>query len=125
MTGVLVLVLLAVSLVCSFYGVKLSVWTAALGTVLVLFGLSGNVPLTGLLITAAVVAIITVPLNVIAWRREFLSTPVLKQYLRMLPKLSDTEQVALDAGTVGWEGELFAGNPNWRTLNFTLHDRRE
>ena len=116
MTGLLVLSLLAVSLVCAFYGARLIVWTAALATVLVLFGISGNVPLTGLLITAAVAAVITVPLNVLGWRREFLSKPVLKQYLRMLPKISDTEQVALDAGTVGWEGELFAGNPNWRKL---------
>lgn len=116
MTGLLVLSLLAVSLICAFYGVKLNLWTAALGAVIVLFGLSGNVPLTGLLITAVVVAIITVPLNVVAWRREFLSAHVLKFYRRMLPSLSDTEQVALDAGTVGWEGELFAGNPDWRKL---------
>ena len=30
--------------------------------------------------------------------------------------MSETEQVALDAGTVGWEGELFAGKPNWQLL---------
>ena len=34
----------------------------------------------------------------------------------MLPELSETEKVALEAGTVGWEGELFGGNPNWRKL---------
>ena len=37
-------------------------------------------------------------------------------YRKMLPTLSETEQVALEAGTVGWEGELFAGNPDWDTL---------
>ena len=30
--------------------------------------------------------------------------------------MSETEQVALEAGTVGWEGELFAGKPNWQLL---------
>ena len=34
----------------------------------------------------------------------------------MLPDISETEQVALDAGTVGWEGELFAGRPDWKLL---------
>jgi len=34
----------------------------------------------------------------------------------MLPDLSETEQVALDAGTVGWGGELFAGHPDWNLL---------
>ncbi len=30
--------------------------------------------------------------------------------------MSETEQVALQAGTVGWEGELFAGKPDWQIL---------
>ncbi len=34
----------------------------------------------------------------------------------MLPKVSETEQVAIDAGTVWWEGELFTGAPNWNRL---------
>ncbi|HKJ17847.1 MAG TPA: acyl-CoA dehydrogenase [Xanthomonadales bacterium] len=103
-------------MICAFYGINLKLWTLGLAAVLVIFGMSGVVPLAGLLIVAAVTAIIIVPLNVPTWRRDFLSAPVLKQYRRMLPSISDTEQVALDAGTVGWEGELFAGNPNWKHL---------
>ena len=34
----------------------------------------------------------------------------------MLPSLSDTEAVALEAGTVGWEGQLFSGTPDWKQL---------
>src|SRR5690606_4388689 len=30
--------------------------------------------------------------------------------------LSETEQVALEAGTVGFEGELFSGRPDWQVL---------
>jgi len=30
-----------------------------------------------------------------------------------LPKISDTERTALEAGTVWVDGELFSGNPNW------------
>jgi acyl-CoA dehydrogenase len=33
-----------------------------------------------------------------------------------LPPLSETEQQALHAGTVGWEAELFSGRPNWKYL---------
>ncbi len=116
MTGLLILALIAASMVCAFYGVSLKLWTASLAIVLVAFFLSGSVPFAGLLLVTAVVALITVPLNVPAWRREFLSLPVLKQYRRMLPSISETEQIALDAGTVGWEGELFAGNPDWKRL---------
>ena len=33
-----------------------------------------------------------------------------------MPQVSQTEQEALDAGTVGWDGELFSGNPHWKQL---------
>jgi acyl-CoA dehydrogenase len=112
----LFLALLATSLACAFYGVTLGMWTAAMAAVVVVFGLSGSVSWVGLIVTALVLAAIAVPLNLSAWRREYLSAPMLRQYLRMLPGLSDTEQVALDAGTVGWEGELFAGKPDWQKL---------
>src|SRR5699024_8847102 len=41
----------------------------------------------------------------------------------MTPQISETEQAALDAGTVGFEGELFAGNPRWsRFVKKPLHE---
>ena len=41
---------------------------------------------------------------------------LLKIFRRILPKVSQTEQEALDAGTIWWEGELFSGGPNWYKL---------
>jgi acyl-CoA dehydrogenase len=35
----------------------------------------------------------------------------------MVPSMSKTEQDALEAGNVWWEGELFSGMPDWRKLN--------
>ncbi len=34
-----------------------------------------------------------------------------------MPPISDTEQEALDAGTVWWEAELFRGSPDWKQLH--------
>lgn len=47
---------------------------------------------------------------------EFLINPLIKQIQNKLPKISATEQEALDAGTVGWDGELFSGSPQWDKL---------
>jgi acyl-CoA dehydrogenase len=57
-----------------------------------------------------------VALNLTDVRRERLTRPMLKMYRKMLPSMSRTEREALEAGTVWWEGELFAGVPKWRKL---------
>jgi acyl-CoA dehydrogenase len=50
------------------------------------------------------------------WRRRWLTGLLLKRFRLVLPRLSETEQQALDAGTVGWEGALFSGRPDWSHL---------
>src|SRR5699024_5887614 len=49
-------------------------------------------------------------------RRQYITAPLLKKFAKVTPTLSDTEQTALEAGTVGFEGELFSGKPKWKTL---------
>ncbi|MDE2365408.1 MAG: acyl-CoA dehydrogenase [Betaproteobacteria bacterium] len=49
-------------------------------------------------------------------RRALVSNRLLKVFRRILPQVSQTEQEALDAGTVWWEGDLFSGRPNWNKL---------
>ncbi|RPH99611.1 MAG: acyl-CoA dehydrogenase [Lysobacterales bacterium] len=116
MTWLLLLTLLAISLVCAFYGTRLLVWTAAMATGIVVLAATGSVPLLILAAITLVFAAIAVPLNYKPWRQQFISAPFLGQFRRMLPDISETEQIALDAGTVGWEGELFAGRPDWNIL---------
>jgi acyl-CoA dehydrogenase len=54
-----------------------------------------------------------------ALRRGLLSDPLLGWFRKVLPQVSQTEQEALDAGSVWWDGELFSGRPDWnRLLNF-------
>jgi acyl-CoA dehydrogenase len=49
-------------------------------------------------------------------RRALISDRLLKIFRKILPQVSQTEQEALDAGTIWWEGELFSGSPNWYKL---------
>jgi acyl-CoA dehydrogenase len=49
-------------------------------------------------------------------RRALISNRLLKIFRKILPQVSQTEQEALDAGTIWWEGELFSGSPNWYKL---------
>ena len=116
MTWLLLLTLLAISLACAFYGTTLLVWTGAMAAGIAVLALTGWVPWLSLAIVTLVLAAIAIPLNLPTWRRQWITAPFLTQFRRMLPDISETEQVALDAGTVGWEGELFAGRPDWNLL---------
>jgi acyl-CoA dehydrogenase len=50
------------------------------------------------------------------WRREQVTRRLIDVYRRMLPSMSRTEQEALEAGGIWWDGELFSGMPDWRKL---------
>jgi acyl-CoA dehydrogenase len=55
-------------------------------------------------------------LNVRPLRKALITRPFMKTYLKLLPRMSQTEKEALEAGTVWWDGELFTGAPKWEKL---------
>ncbi len=116
MTALLLLSLLTVSLVCAFLGTRLLIWSSALLLTFALFAVAGEPGWISLTLIGLLLAGILVPLNLPALRQRFISGPFLIQYRKMLPQLSDTEKDAMESGTVGWEGELFSGKPDWKKL---------
>lgn len=65
-----------------------------------------------ILLIVAGVALFAVPFL----RINIVSNLVLRIFRKLLPQISQTEQEALDAGTVWWEGALFSGKPDWNQL---------
>ena len=51
-----------------------------------------------------------------SFRRDYLTKPVFRLAQHALPRLSDTEREAIEAGDVWWDAELFTGNPDWAKL---------
>ncbi|MGB3338874.1 MAG: acyl-CoA dehydrogenase [Devosia sp.] len=64
-----------------------------------------------------VIGAIMLVLSIEAIRKPLLITPIYGAVKSILPRVSRTEQEALDAGTVGWDAELFSGRPDWSKLN--------
>ncbi|MCK5712301.1 MAG: acyl-CoA dehydrogenase family protein, partial [Hyphomicrobiaceae bacterium] len=102
---------------------KAPLWAWALGAVAAAIvwqsGVSGTVsdPSPGLIgylfwLIAIVFGLLAVP----AIRRAVLIAPAFKFIKGMMPKISDTERQALEAGTVGFDAELFSGTPDWDKL---------
>jgi acyl-CoA dehydrogenase len=63
-------------------------------------------------VPVAILAGLAIP----AVRRAALIEPVFRTIKGVLPKVSATEQEALDAGTIGFDAELFSGTPDWQKL---------
>jgi acyl-CoA dehydrogenase len=109
------LILLGVPLALAYRRTDLKSATLVIGLVLFAYswlGAGGVLWTTFLWILFASL----VALNLTDFRRDFVTRPLLAAYRRMLPTMSRTEQEALEAGNVWWEGELFAGMPHWHKL---------
>jgi acyl-CoA dehydrogenase len=90
-----------------------SVWLSALLALALGASVAATAPVAIVLWALfAIAVILTLPVV----RRVAISAPLLAQFRKILPPVSQTEQEALDAGTVWWDGELFSGQPDWAKL---------
>jgi len=71
---------------------------------------------TPLIIAAAIIAAAVVLFTLRPLRRNVLTRPLFGVYKRVLPQVSQTEQEALDAGSVWFDADLFSGRPDWHKL---------
>ncbi len=99
----------------AYHRLRLAVWAALTASLLVACWLLGA-NATATIVAGALVALIAVPLLLPQIRKPFITAPLLKFYTKLLPPLSETERTALESGTVGFEGELFSGKPDWDQL---------
>lgn len=56
---------------------------------------------------------VAVLLNTPQLRQSMVTSAVFDFLKQVMPSMSATEKEALEAGDIGWEGELFRGRPNW------------
>ncbi|MDJ1139548.1 acyl-CoA dehydrogenase [Marinicella sp. X102] len=68
-------------------------------------------------LAALVFAVPALFLNLKGVRQQYFTKGFLKFYRKALPELSETEKVALEAGTVYWDAELFTGKPDFKKLH--------
>ncbi len=114
MSLVMSLIIIVVLLALLYLGPSLLIFTIAC---FVGFLLSIYYSLHGLLITLlGILALVNLALSMKPLRQKYISTPFFSLFKKMLPSLSDTEKEAIDAGTVWWDGQLFSGDPDWKSL---------
>ena len=97
-----------VFLALGYVGARLWVWSLALAALLI--GLKAPLPCLSLYIVLAAI------FNIFLLRRLLISRPLMKLMKGFMPKISATERVALEAGVVWVEKDLFSGRPNFGKL---------
>ncbi len=100
----------------AYHRVPLRIATASIGAALLVTTIFSSLSWFGLFIFWTAFLSTAIFLNHPDIKRRFLIAPLFDALSKAMPNLSPTEKVALDAGTVGFEGELFQGKPNWDKL---------
>ncbi len=103
--------LIVLLLTLGFIGVPLWVWLGYGAIALFIFNAS--------LWLWGIYAAIALILAVSPIRRQMLTMPIMK--VMRVPKISDTERAAIEAGTVWIEGEFFSGAPDFERMNQALY----
>ena len=116
MTWLLVLALPPLAVALAYYSAPLLYWLLAgvlwLASAALVGGWSVAAAVVAIAVFAAVMAVLIKP----GLRRRLVTAPILKAFRAALPSMSQTERDALEAGSVWWEGELFAGRPAWAKM---------
>ena len=99
-----ILILLIAGLVAAYHRLPLLLYVLMTAIALVAGAWLGA-SMTATIAVGTVFALVAVPLLVPAIRLPYITRPLLDFYTKLLPPLSDTERTALEAGTVGFEGE--------------------
>lgn len=97
-------------LLLGYIGVPLWMWSLYFAVVLAAW----QAPVWVWVLFGVVIAILNVPIL----RRSLLTSPLIQgiKAFNILPKISDTERAAIEAGNVWVDGEFFSGKPDFQRI---------
>jgi acyl-CoA dehydrogenase len=116
MAILIVVAVLAVILLLAFFRASIWSWLIAISVLVPAVAIESRISGDALWIIFIALGVFVLVLGVPFLRRHLVSSFILKLFRKILPQISETEQEAIDAGTVWWDGELFSGNPDWNKL---------
>ena len=100
----------------AYFGVPFWAWTVALALPLVYTSIFCELSPAVLIALWVVFAALLLPFNIPALRRALITKKIFPAFKAAVPRMSQTEREALEAGDVWWDGELFTGRPDWKKL---------
>ena len=96
-------------------------WVATGGLAILVWTVRGVTSPELFTVAAALFGLLALVFGVPGVRRQLVTRGLMRLMAPILPRIGKTERIALDAGTVWWDRDLFSGNPDWqKLLNFKL-----
>ena len=105
-----------VFLILAFRGLGFLAWVGAVAVVLIGWRIDGVASPGAFMIVSSAAMVVATVFGLAPVRRNLVSRFVMPVFAKVLPRLGDTERIALEAGTVWWDGDLFSGMPEWQKL---------
>ncbi|OWY40530.1 acyl-CoA dehydrogenase [Xenophilus sp. AP218F] len=109
--AVLLVVLLGV---LAYFAAPVLAWTVGIAAWLAALQYLFQCPLP--VAAWAAFAVVAAVLNIVPLRRAVFTGPVFGIFKKITPAMSQTEQEAINAGTVWWDRDLFSGKPDFQRL---------
>ncbi len=116
MTSILLVIAILALVALLYAGRGYAAWTTSAAFGLAAWAMASGQTPAAFYVTTAVALATAALFGIPAVRRKLISTPAMQLVRSVLPRMSDTERIALEAGTVWWDGDLFSGSPEWRKL---------
>ncbi|MEP6882585.1 MAG: acyl-CoA dehydrogenase family protein, partial [Dokdonella sp.] len=107
---------LIVFLVVAFRGLGFLACLGAAAVILIGWRVEGIASPNAFMVVATLLIIVAALFGLPPIRRNLISRFVMPIFAKVLPRLGETERIALEAGTVWWDGDLFSGMPQWQKL---------
>ena len=107
------LVVIAALWALAYFAAPLWAWTLVAAAAL---GADGYLCHSQPVVAWIMFGILAVVLNVYPVRRMLITDHLLGWFRKVLPPISETERIAIDAGNTWWDADLFTGRPDWNKL---------
>jgi acyl-CoA dehydrogenase len=111
-----ILAILAICVLLAFFRASIASWILAVLVIVPVVAIQVRFSDDALKVIGITLTILIVVFGIPFVRRIVVSNILLSIFRKVLPQISATEQEAIEAGTVWWDGELFSGNPHWDRL---------
>lgn len=130
MNCLFIIVLLILNLLVIYHKPRMWLWSLVMFVYFIsVYPLAGSSVNLAVYILLALFSALIVVVGNIPWLRFLITRPIYLRAKKILPSISETEQLALDAGDSWWEKDVFQGKPDFNKLHglqkFTLSQEEQ